>query len=943
MTKHKASLNGIKLLALITAIGISSISATPVIDLKSTPLKPRSYSEPVDSSSPNSSPADLDEYELFDQSQQEEQEQKDIEIHESDVEDQDFDNEELPDELADFDDYDLESDPFLLELLEEAISESGKEDFASTDELWDEGFTGKDDENELSDEFWKEVFTDKDELSDEFWKEVFTGEDDEDGLSDELWDEGFTGKDELSDEIWQRAFTGEDDEDGLSDELWDEVFAGKDEPTDNEIVLIDEEEGTEDEITVWVKSESRDIKLLSLNEAIYRRIRKNPIWTRKVDAEANNPQPPAAKVVIGSLAKKSQPSPRKPTGMKVTKPKQSIESGEGSVASTKAKVKMQDIIEFGIASDDLEADPEVPFAAKDLKPESRKNIFLAWKSTSRPEHSFYALDDGVDPFDEEAQVVNEAVFGYQNNQASKNLVAQTDAAPSKDSGTAPSSSSQGTQPAENASEWQAPAKETQPAENASEWQAPAKETQPAENASERQAPAKETQPAENASERQAPAKETQPAENASERQAPAKETQPLEKGAETKKPSPHQPVQEELLKESTGYLVKFNNARMSEYLGFISKISGKNFIFDPADLDFRVTIVSNEPTSLENVMSALLQELRFRGLDMVEVGNNIIIHKNAKIKSPAHVIKENGEIPKNLEIVTRVYRLLNTDPSTMAAIIRPMLSESAVIESITDSGHLIITGIKSNINRITELIESIDSPEAGLDIGQYQAQSLPITQAISIAKEMLAPLARDKTLVLVPLSSKNLVYIVTTPNLLVEALKIFQKIDQGNELPRTQFDIDQQGRPIISPHDLEARARALQEQPFGSVEATKFYVHKLQYRKGAQIQQALQAIAQSLEDIQIEIENYDFIATINSVQWIESTNSLVFTGTPATLEKVQQLIDELDTALPQVLIEILVIEATVRRFANFRCRLGNTFRRTEFSRSTSISAGQLPT
>ncbi len=912
MTKHKASLSRIKLLALITFTGISSIAATPVIDLKSAPHKPRNHSEPTGSSRKKPSPDELDEYELYDQTQQEgQQQQEDTEIHESEIEDQSLENEEVPDGLAD---YDLESDPFLLELLEEAISETGNEDFADNDEIWEYVFTDKDEEDEFSGEFWKEVFADK-------------GEEDE--FSDEIWEKAFSDENELSDEFWEKVFTDKGEEEEFSGEIWEKAFAGDDEEesSDDEIVLNDEEEDSENEITVWVRSESLNKKLLPLNEAIYRRIRDNAIWTRNDAAEASEPQAPTAKVVMGSLAKKSQPSSRKPTGMKITKTKQTIESAEGSVASTEAKVKMQDIIEFGIASDDLETDPDIPFAAKDLKPDSRKNIFLAWKSTSRPEHSFYALDDGVDPFDEEAQSVNEAVFSYQHSQASENLVAEADAAPSS-MNEQPQSSSQKTQPTESAAEWQAPAKETQPTESAAEWQAPAKKTQPTENAAEWQAPAKETQPTESAAEWQAPAKKTQPTENAAEWQAPAKKTQPVEKGAKAKTPAP-----EKIEKETTGYLVKFNNAKMSEYLGFISKISGKNFIFDPADLDFRVTIVSNEPTSLENVMSALLQELRFRGLDMVEVGNNIIIHKNAKINSPAHVIKENGEIPKNLEIVTRVYRLLNTDPSTMAAIIRPMLSASAVIESITSSGHLIVTGIKSNINRITELIESIDSPEAGLEIGQYQAQHLPVSQAISIAKEMLAPLARDKTLVMVPLSNKNLVYIVTTPNLLVEALKIFQQIDQGYDLPRTQFDIDQQGRPIINPNDLEARARALQEQPFGSVEATKFYVHKLQYRKGGQIQQALQAIAQSLEDIQVQIENYDFIATINSVQWIESTNSLVFTGTPATLEKVQQLIDELDTALPQVLIEILVIEATVDDSLTFGVDWG-----TRFGEPTSAGA-----
>src|SRR5262249_25045473 len=73
-------------------------------------------------------------------------------------------------------------------------------------------------------------------------------------------------------------------------------------------------------------------------------------------------------------------------------------------------------------------------------------------------------------------------------------------------------------------------------------------------------------------------------------------------------------------------LINFTNVSMIEYLRFISRLTNKNFIFDENDLQFNVTIISEEPTSIETIMTNLLQELRIHDLEVIEEGNNLIIH-----------------------------------------------------------------------------------------------------------------------------------------------------------------------------------------------------------------------------------------------------------------------------------------------------------------------------
>jgi type II secretory pathway component GspD/PulD (secretin) len=50
------------------------------------------------------------------------------------------------------------------------------------------------------------------------------------------------------------------------------------------------------------------------------------------------------------------------------------------------------------------------------------------------------------------------------------------------------------------------------------------------------------------------------------------------------------------------YTVNFNNVPIIEVIRFVSKISNTNFVFSEEDLQFSVTIVSEEPISVKNII-----------------------------------------------------------------------------------------------------------------------------------------------------------------------------------------------------------------------------------------------------------------------------------------------------------------------------------------------------
>lgn len=476
-------------------------------------------------------------------------------------------------------------------------------------------------------------------------------------------------------------------------------------------------------------------------------------------------------------------------------------------------------------------------------------------------------------------------------------------------------------------------------------------------------------------------------------------------------------------------LINFNNVSIIEYIRFISRVTNKNFIFDENDLQFNVTIISEEPTTIENTMTALLQELRIHDLILIEEGNNFIIHRNPKVNSISTVITGDETPPTNIrdaEIVTKVFRLNALDPEKAAIILRPLTSESAIIEILKDSNHLIITDLSANITKISQLLSSIDAPNSGLVIGQYVITLSTAESLIPLTQQIMQPIAQDQTLILVAQPGTNSIFVVGSPYLVERAIAVIQYLDQqqgstrilelqnikierkqspitpgntqptpsgqwilgpdgnwifkpevpfgtvippegnwmldnksnwyflpgkstpGRARPKGKWALDANGNwnfgletgEYISPERLVRQYPGGPQIQGGVVKKSKLYIHKLMYRKGDSIERSLRQMADTLRSN--EKANEDLIASINTLQWLDSSNSLVFSGTVDSLDKIRELIQEVDKPRRQVLLEMLILETTIDDALNYSVNYGTRFAGGNTSGSQGFISGASP-
>ncbi|PCI96002.1 hypothetical protein COB11_00555 [Candidatus Aerophobetes bacterium] len=98
-----------------------------------------------------------------------------------------------------------------------------------------------------------------------------------------------------------------------------------------------------------------------------------------------------------------------------------------------------------------------------------------------------------------------------------------------------------------------------------------------------------------------------------------------------------------------------------------------------------------------------------------------------------------------------------------------------------------------------------------------------------------------------------------------------------------------------------------------------FYIYKLQYNEGSEILKVMKQLANSYKGLH---DKEEFEHAITSLQWVESTNSLVFSADKNISNEVEELIKQLDKPQKQVFIEILVVEADAMEAQEFGLEWG---------------------
>ncbi|NDD58661.1 MAG: hypothetical protein EBZ47_05315, partial [Chlamydiae bacterium] len=318
------------------------------------------------------------------------------------------------------------------------------------------------------------------------------------------------------------------------------------------------------------------------------------------------------------------------------------------------------------------------------------------------------------------------------------------------------------------------------------------------------------------------------------------------------------------------YTVNFNNVPVIEVIRFVSKVTNMNFVFSQDEIQFNVSIISEEPISIKNIMSALIQVLRINNLTLLEQDNSLIITKSLDVNQIPTIVS--GDIPDSEKttapIVTRVFRIKNAAVSSVANIIRPMTSKTALIEVSNETRQLIVTDITTNVEKIASLLTSLDAPHTPLEIDSYEVKNVSSHDIIALTTQILSPFTEGNPLIFVPQLDTNTIFIVSTPYLIERAMTVMEDID-------------------TRPKNAQVGAKSNDKQ--------NVYIYNILNRSPQEITSFLQEISNQLVASD-PTGSAVLVQSLRSAKYVQDTNSLLFITDAACWSKILEILNSIDSS-----------------------------------------------
>jgi len=169
------------------------------------------------------------------------------------------------------------------------------------------------------------------------------------------------------------------------------------------------------------------------------------------------------------------------------------------------------------------------------------------------------------------------------------------------------------------------------------------------------------------------------------------------------------------------YKLDFNKADIIDIVKFISELTCKNFIIPDNLRQGKITIMSPEPVSAEEVYRAFLSALEVNKITIVPAGKYLkLMGQRESISSTIPVVVGDEKYPIDDRMITKIIRVRYVDPNTLLPTLKQLASKDGDIFLYAPTNALIISDTGNNLYRLEKIMEELDKPGFVQEIHLYQ-------------------------------------------------------------------------------------------------------------------------------------------------------------------------------------------------------------------------------
>lgn len=323
------------------------------------------------------------------------------------------------------------------------------------------------------------------------------------------------------------------------------------------------------------------------------------------------------------------------------------------------------------------------------------------------------------------------------------------------------------------------------------------------------------------------------------------------------------------------YTVNLKDTEIQEFIQFVADVTGTTIVVDPS-VKGKVKVISSKPVSKSELYDLFLSILDVHGYTAVRTGNVIRIIQNKDARSSPVEVIEDDDGSSNDEYVTQVIRLENISAAKLIPVLRPLVPQQAHMAAYAPSNAIIISDIRSNINRILEVIDRMDQ------------SAVRTTEVIKLRYAV----AEDVVQMLQTLDKKNKGEGAEADE---EVTLVADK--RTNSVVVTADELN--GQRI---KDLVSYLDTPLEQS-GNVK-----VIYLEYADAKEVAEVLTRVMQNITRLDESGDRKRSTNSNSTIEADEGTNALIITADADEMAALEAVIARLDIRRAQVLVEAIIVE-----------------------------------
>ncbi len=326
------------------------------------------------------------------------------------------------------------------------------------------------------------------------------------------------------------------------------------------------------------------------------------------------------------------------------------------------------------------------------------------------------------------------------------------------------------------------------------------------------------------------------------------------------------------------FTVNLKETDIQELIKFVAEATGTTIVVDPS-VKGKVKVVSSKPVSREELYELFLSILDVHGYTAVRSAGVIRVIQNKDARSAPVQVRDGRSGDGSDEYVTEVIRLDNISAAKLIPVLRPLVPQQAHMAAYAPSNAIIISDLSSNIDRIRDIIQRMDSSAV--------QQTDIIKLRYGVAENVVA---------------------------MLDQLTKSEAKQSGGEAEVLLVADTRTNSVLVSGDELErARIRRLVEYLDTPLEQSgNVKVVYLEYAQASEIADVLTRVMQNINRLDTS-EGAKKPRTDNSatIEADEGTNSLIITAETDEMASIEAVIRRLDIRRAQVLVEAIIVEMEV--------------------------------